>query len=218
MKTFYFLIFSLLCTFSTGSAAEIKSPDGRIVLNFSFDNIGDQKDCPVYSLSFRGKPVLAASRLGFGLESGKTLDDDLELLSSLTSSHDTTWHPVYGERSTVRDHYNQLVMQLRQKREPHYRVDIKFRCYNAGAAFCYTIHKTDALRKLDIAEEKTEFRFLGDHAAWSTTSAQGVYRKTTLSKLAAGAERPLTIKIDDTTFVALAEARQIGRASCRERV
>jgi len=204
--------FFLLWGHNIGFATQIKSPDGRIVLDFVLDDTGTQKDCPVYSISFRGKPVLAKSRLGFDLESGMQLGNGLAILSTATSGHDTTWHPVYGERSTVRDNYNQLIVRLRQKKSPHYRMDITFRCYDSGAAFRTTIHKTDSVNKAGIAKENSEFRFLGDHVAWSVPTAQGIYRKTRLSQIDAGAERPLTIQIDDSIFVALAEARLVNYA------
>ena len=212
MKRFNFLILVLVCMLGIARATEVQSPDGRIRLSFALETIGGQTKCPVYSITYRGRPILASSRLGFDLESGEKIDDEMEILSFSAVSRDTIWHPVYGERSTIRDHYNELTIRLRQITEPHYRMDIRFRCYNAGVALCYTILKSENPDTITISQEKTEFRFRSDHTAWTTTSAQGIYRQTTLSKLPNGSERPLTIEIDDTTFVALAEARLVDYA------
>ena len=212
MKTFLSVSLLLLCGVSVAIAADVKSPNGQVVLSFAVKDCAGVKDCPVYRVAFKGKPVIAESRLGFDLAGGAGLKEGLEILSIASTSHDSTWKPVYGRRSSIRDNYNQIVASLRQRRPPHQRVDLVFRCYDSGAALCYTIHKSGSRREIAIAGENTEFRFLGDHVAWSTRSAQGAYAKTTLSRIGPGAERPLTVKIDENTYVALAEARLVDFA------
>ncbi|MCX6910428.1 MAG: glycoside hydrolase family 97 N-terminal domain-containing protein, partial [Verrucomicrobia bacterium] len=55
-----------LCLLATlaADAAELKSPDGNIAVTFGVRDDGARKGCLFYSVSYRGKPILAESRLG----------------------------------------------------------------------------------------------------------------------------------------------------------
>ncbi|MBI5384734.1 MAG: glycoside hydrolase family 97 N-terminal domain-containing protein [Verrucomicrobia bacterium] len=167
--------------------------------------------CPVYRLSWQGRPVISDSRLGLDLDPSP-LKDGFEIVRHTTNSHASTWTPVYGERSTIRDQYNQLVVELRETRPPHRLLTLTFRAYDEGAAFCYTVPKQAGLAGVNLRQEQTEFRFPADHAAWAVYSAQGKYAKVPLSQIKPGCERPLTIQAADDVFIALAEARLVDYA------
>jgi len=65
---------------------------------------------------------------------------------------------------------------------------------------------------IEIAAEKTRFRFTADHDAWAVYSAQGVYQQVKLSQIRNGCERPLTIRVDKDLYVAVAEAALVDYA------
>ena len=48
-----------------------------------------------------------------------------------------SWHPLYGERSTVREAYNEATMYLSKKDGSNYRLNIEVRAYDEGIAFRY---------------------------------------------------------------------------------
>ncbi len=210
-RTVSCLLFFLLGT-NIVYSTEIRSPDGKIDLSFAVENVAGRTECPVYNISFRGKPVVSLSRLSFTLNENSILGDDMEILSMSTLSHDDTWKPVYGERSRIRNHYNQLLVKLQQKKPPYLALDLTFRCFDAGVAFRTTIMENPVGGELHIVKENTEFCFLSDHTVWAANSAQGKYRKTTIGKMGEGIERPLTIKADDSTYMAVAEARLVDYA------
>ena len=212
MKTIWILACLMLYSCSICFATTIKSPNGQIALSFDVKDVAGLKSCPVYEVFFKGKPVVAESRLGFDLSDGSTLGNNLKILSTDITGFDSTWKPIYGERSTIRNNYNQLVAKLRQKKAPFQTLELVFRCYDSGVALRYTIHKSDSHSDIAIKSENTEFRFLDDHVTWCVTTAQGEYRKTTISKMGSGVERPLTIKMDDNTYVAIAEASLVNYA------
>ncbi|OGV70953.1 MAG: alpha-glucosidase [Lentisphaerae bacterium RIFOXYA12_FULL_48_11] len=192
-------------------AVEVKSPDGRIILNFSVKDFSGVKACPVYSVAYKGKAVIADSRLG--LELGKVpLVEGMAIVRETPCNNDTTWKPVYGERSSYRDNYNQLAVELKETAVPNRLLNLTFRVYNEGAAFCYTIPKQGVMEKVDITREQSEFRFLADHAAWAVSSAQGIYTNTTISKIKPGCERPLPIQVADDVFIAIGEAKLVDAA------
>ncbi len=209
-------VFVTLLLFAAGfvsaHAVEIESPDGRIGVTFDVRAMDGHEACPVYVLSYKGKILIEQSRLG--LERGdKTGFVDRFTIARVTRSHEAaTWQPVYGERSTVRDRYNQCVVELIRHEAPRSRLLVTIRAYDEGVALCYTIPAQEADERVSITRENTEFRFTDNHTAWAAYHAQDNYEETQLSHLRNGCERPLTIRVADELYVALAEARLVDFA------
>ena len=193
----------------------VKSPDGNVVITFEVQDIGSERGCLVYTVSYDNQPVVVQSRLGLAIKEATPLDTGFEVVNVSTSRHDNTYTPVYAERKTIRDHYNQLVAELKENHSPYRRLHVTFRAYNEGAAFCYTLPQQNTLKNVVIAAEKSQFRFADDHTAYAAYSAQGQYSKVPLSKLKNDCERPLTIQINDRLFASVAEARLVDYARMR---
>ncbi len=194
----------------------IKSPDGNIVITFGVKDVGDQRGCPVYSVAYKSRPIVVDSGLGLAIKDAPALDTGFNIISVTSSSNNNIYSPVYGERKTIRDHYNQLVVELKESNRPHRRLRLTFRAYNEGGAFCYTLPEQNFLKSFTISAEKTQFRFTGNHTAWAVYSAQGQYSKVPLSKLKSNCERPLTIEMGENgPFVSVAEARLVDYARMR---
>jgi len=191
---------------STSLAGTITSPNGEVVLTFSVKDSGGFENCPVYEISWKGKLVVAESRLGFDLMDGTDLIDQFEVFGVKEGTHDSTWEPVYGERVSVRDSFTWLTVRLVHTRHPMYTMNLQFRCYDAGAALRYEFSGEDAHSEIAIRSEKTHFRFLHDHEAWCVYTAQGEYEKKKISAMNSGVERPLVLKLDENRFAAIAEA------------
>ena len=77
------------------SATSLTSPDGKVTAEFILKNGGE----PAYSLSYHGKTVIAESRMGFELISGRSLDSGFTLRSVTKDSINEQWSPVWGEES-----------------------------------------------------------------------------------------------------------------------
>jgi alpha-glucosidase len=193
----------------------VTSPDEKVVVTFDVKDMGQQRDCLTYTVTYENQPIVIDSRLGFALKDAAPLEAGFDIVNVSTSGNDSTYSLVYGERKSVQDHYNQLVVKLQEKRPPHRRLHLTWRAYNEGAAFCYTVPEQDALKDFVISAEKTQFRFAADHAAWAVYSAQGRYSRVPLSKIKNDCERPLTIKISDELFVAVGEAALVDYARMR---
>ncbi len=211
--TFLFLAAILLAGLFTRvlHAVQVRSPDGRLVVDVAVKDEGGMHGCPVYTVAWRGRTIIAESRLGLDAASG-SFADHLEIVRSFEDSHNQIWHPLYGERTTIRDHYNQLDIHLRDTRPPHNVLHLVFRVYNAGAAFRYVVPLRSGPEAILLRRENTEFRFTADHTAWATYSAQGTYAKVPLSKIRPGCERPLVVQLDQDLYTAVAEARLIDYA------
>jgi alpha-glucosidase len=193
----------------------LESPDGNIVISFGLKDAGDRQGCPIYNVTYHNRLVIADSCLGLAIKDAAPLQAGFEILKISRTIHDSTYSPVYGERKTIRDHYNQLVAELRESSPPHRRLNLTFRAYNEGAALCYTIPQQDSLKNFVISAEKTQFSFMHDYTAYAVYSAQGQYSKVPISKIKNNCERPLTIEIDKDLFASVAEARLVDYARMR---
>lgn len=141
-------------------AAELKSPDGNLVLH------ADVKEGrPVYSLEYKSRPVIKESRLGLELKGDKDLMNGFVMAGVQTSTFDETWQPVWGEVRDIRNHYNELALTLNQAETGRIMV-IRFRLYDDGVGFRYEFPQQPDLNYFVIREERTQFAMAGDHKAF----------------------------------------------------
>ncbi len=141
-------------------AEDLKSPNGRLVMHFEVDGMG----CPVYTLSYKGKPVIKRSRLGLEAE-GFSLREGFQLQKAETATFDETWKPVWGEVSSIRNHYNELAVTLHQAKDDR-TIRIRFRLYDDGLGFRYEFPEQKNLVYFVIKDEYSEFAMAGDHKAF----------------------------------------------------
>ncbi len=193
-------------------AISLTSPDGKITVRFELKNSVKEKGVPVYSVTYQGRPVLAESRMGFLFRDVAPIRD-FELLKQTTQTVNTVWKPIVGEREMIPDHYNEVVLDLLTSRGKwtSRQMNVTFRAYNEGVAFCYHFPKDFNGHVIDMISEKTEFAFSADHTTWAVYSAQSYYdpSEMPLSKVKQdeGAERPLTIKVEQNLYASISEAR-----------
>lgn len=145
---------------SQADAAEISSPGGFVTVHADvIDGV------PTYSVDYKGQQVIKPSTLGLQLADGPDMMNGFKLTETKTSAFDETWHPVWGENSDIRNHYNELLLCMDQPE--HYRkMDIRFRVYDDGVGFRYEFPQNGVLTYFIIKEEKTQFAMTGDHTAW----------------------------------------------------
>lgn len=196
---------------SAGEAIDLASPSGDLAVRFQVDAKGQ----PTYRVTNGDKLIVADSCLGFDLKDGEPLTKGFRVVDTRRSSHDETWQPVYGERSEIPDHYNQLEIDLVDSRTPPRCVTLRFRAYDEGIAFCYHFPKQDGLSQFVVSGERTQFAFPEDYGCWPVYSAQGVYSHAKLSKVKPNCERPLVVQQADDVYVAVGEARLVDFARMR---
>ncbi len=196
-------------------ADEVRSPDGKLVVSFEVVSVDQHDGCLVYRMAYDGKPVLADSRLGLVADGGAAWDRGWRVTGVTTASGDQTWTPVCGERSRIRDHYNEMTVSLQNDATPQGQLRLIFRAYDEGAAFCYELPKQEGPQPLKFAAERSEFSFTGNWMCWPVYSAQGVYTTVLLDQVKPNCERPLVVEIAGGPYVAVGEARLVDYARMR---
>lgn len=165
MKHFFLTAAALLsASASLGATEVLTSPDGRLQLSFDLTTDGT----PTYKMDYNNKPVIATSRLGLELKNQKSLLDGFKMERVSRSSFDETWQPVWGEQSSIRNHYNEMAVCLSQPDDNgHLReMIVRFRLYDDGVGFRYEWPAQDNFTYFTIKEERTEFAMTGDHTAY----------------------------------------------------
>ena len=155
-----FLVVGLCLLFGYGQAQELKSPDGKLTLDFKLIEQG----IPSYNLTYKHKDVIERSKLGFLIEEGtKQMKDNFSVANISYDSEKTTWQPVYGEEKEILSNYNEMLVSLNQSNRI---INIRFRLFDDGLGFRYEFPKQDSLFTFVIAEELTEFNLAGNHKSF----------------------------------------------------
>lgn len=209
-------------------AQKLSSPAKKLEMNFELSKAGE----PTYSLRLAdGTVVTKTSRMGFEMTDSKlSFDKDFEVVTTKESSFDETWKPVWGEVKSIRNNYNELEVQLKQK-DTDKLLTIRFRLYDDGLGFRYEFPGRKGQNFLVVKRELTEFALPGDMKAWwlpgdydtqeydYTTSrlseVRGLFDKaytgncsqTAFSKT--GLQTPLQLKGDNGLYVNIHEAALI---------
>ena len=213
----------LLCTVLLGGVASIyadalslSSPDGRKTV--MFEKPGKEL---TYSVRVDGKDVILPSRAGLEVDNrtwemalGKRdlaqPDSWMDLLTvdsvSIGAPVDTMWTPLYGERSRVRDRYNQATLHMSRKDKSDYRLDVQVRAYDEGIAFRYFFPEHPAAIFHKVVDDLTDYRFPSGTMAWSEEWAQAPFMHQPIDSISIPVERALTMELPGGQWVAILDA------------
>ena len=159
-KIFTFLMcLAILHAASAQDNKLIKASLGKVRLQFTLDAAGK----PLYSVYYGDKPVIKPSAMGFTLTDDTPFDKSFELIGSEQASVDETWKPVWGEVSSIRNRYQQVIVHLKQKNSPNRLLNIVFRVFEDGVGFRYEFPKQPNLKYFIVSNELTGFNLAGDH-------------------------------------------------------
>ncbi|MCR5862109.1 glycoside hydrolase family 97 protein [Flavobacterium sp. J372] len=171
----------LLFCFCIASAQKVSSPSNKISAEFKLAGNGT----PTYSVTFKNKPVINASNLGFTLKDLPAFDNGFTITGTSNKTVNESWRPVLGEVSVIRNNYNELTINLQQNQTGRL-LNIIFRVFDEGVAFRYEFPKQPNLNYFIVSEEKTQFNLTGDHKAFwipaDFDSQEYVYSETNLSQ------------------------------------
>ena len=195
------MLMCLVCLGLAGRvhASEVTSPNGEMKLTFT---LRDSK--PYYSVSFRGKPVIKPSRLGYELHNAESLLEGFTQTGEKTSTFDETWTPVWGENKTIRNHYKELLVGLIQEKTGRV-MNLRFRVYDEGVGLRYEFPQEGSkLNYFVVKEECTEFALTGDHIAWwipgDYDTQEYEYSRSRLSEIRPLFKKKVTDNASQTSF------------------
>ncbi len=195
----------------------ISSPDRRIDITFFL-----QGGFPYYQVIRDGVPVLLPSRLGFVFQNAPSLDRNLTFIDSEERTVDEIWTQPWGEAREIRNHYNELQVDLQETTANPRDITLIFRVYDDGIGFRYWLPEQDHLVEFEIMDELTEFALSGSHQAWFIEAYQDnryeyLYLQAPVSFFARhtfnGVQTPLTIETTGGQYLVIHEANLTDYAS-----
>ena len=205
------VIFSVSATDLT-----LSSPDGRKTIHFEKNG----KEL-TYGITVDGEAAILPSRAGLEIDNwvwemalGKrTLAQpqswmDLLTVDSVTvhAPVDSTWTPLYGERSTIHDRFNSATMHLSRKDKSDYRLDVQVRAYDEGMAFRYFFPEHPAAIFHKVVADLTDYTVPEGTMAWSEKWAQATFDYTPVDSITRPVERAITMELPGGKWLALLDA------------
>ena len=193
--------------------ATASSPDGSIVLTVTTDS--DAR--PAWSLSRKGKLLIAPSRLGFLLADGPNMVRGFSIAGSETATGEQTWEQPWGERRFVHDRHTELLVHFVQSAEDgSRRMNVRFRLFDGGIGFRYELPEQPGLKTMRITDEVTGFDIAPKGEAWWIAGGEWnryeqVYQHTAIDSVST-AHTPITMKLEDGTHLAFHEAALVDYA------
>ena len=213
MKQKILLFLTLTCNclhvIAQSQVFQVKSPDQKLEIKVQFLKTGTDNEL-TYQVDYLQKPIVLSSKIG--ITSG-IADWGKEMNAAVfaTSSVDTTWKPVYGERSSYRDHYNETVISLKHFSNEKKEMRLIIRAYNEGIAFRYFFPEhPQGGSYVHITSEQTEFKMPEGTLGFYTPLAQSKYELLPIGKFPGESERPLSLVLPNGLFVCLAEAEMVN--------
>lgn len=185
-----------------------------------------------YTVNIKAREVILPSSLGFVFFQPSVELRKFTVVNTDTKEVNETWKPVWGEVSTIRNNYTELLLELKDINPSDIRVNIVFRVFNDGVAFRYEFPQQPKLNHFVVADELTQFRMTGDHKTFwipgdydsnefiyntsklseidaaSGKMSQEIYAKTFFDKNAV--QTPLMMRSDNGVYINIHEAALVN--------
>jgi alpha-glucosidase len=187
------------------------SPDSLIQVKcFISDSMADQL---LYSVWFNNAEIIRPSGFELNFKNAEPIKGNLKITNVRKETVNETWDRVWGKRKSVRNHYNQLVVELQEKVKPNRLINLYFRAYNDGVAVRYELPMQKGMDTIVLTNEKIAFNFTDNHTIWAAfwntfhLSQEVEFTKSKLSDIKPGniIGTPLLIDVGNA-WVALLEA------------
>ncbi len=195
---FFILLFPTLLLASERNA--LASPNGKLMFKMELLN-----NKLFYTVSYGGEVIIRPSSLGFVLSENDSLTS-FEIVKTETTTFDETWKPVWGQYSSIRNHYNELTVFLKDLKKDR-KLEIQFRLYDDGFAFRY--HFPEVNKPLQIMSEESRFNFADNYKCWwiwaDYNTLEKLFTHSTLRE-ATHVAAPFTMQTSKNTFISIYEA------------
>lgn len=175
----------------------VQSPDGRIAVTAGLE-LGQ----PAWAVTVGGQQVLAQGALGVELAAGN-FRGPFALVGTERAASNSTWRPVWGNRSEVPDHYNGLTLKLAEASGRQRAFNVELRAYNEGVALRYVFPQQPGLERVTVKQRLTEYRFGADRTIYQCRNYE--YGTKTIATMAKS-EGNVTVAVGGGRFVSLTDA------------
>jgi len=207
-------LFLITISCSKSNQIELNSPDNSISFSISVDEKLE------YLLEYKSETVIDLSKIEFEFENAPLLGNDMAVLNISEKSIDESWKPVLKRFTSIRNNYNEMIIEMKEKKFPGRKMNLEIRAYNEGVAFRMHFIPLDTTFENTIRDEHTEFCFVDDPGCWAVdykefdSHQESDFRKVKISELTEDmiTGLPLTIKFNEKLYGAITEAALVDYA------
>lgn len=188
---------------------QVKSSDGNIVFSFKLT-----KQAPEYHVAFKGKTMIADSKLGLSFLGNDDFGTNLKMLKPAYKEVDEMYDLPIGKTKTVHNQYREVFIPLIEPSGLKRQINIVARVFNDGVAFRYEFPAQNNWSSYTLADENSTFNITGDPLVrtllWDTynSSHEGFYQKIPLRKIAEDTlmDMPALFEFPEKIYMAITEA------------
>ena len=153
IRTFIILLVIFIGSCSPKSEFTISSPDGQIRAKLMYN---EDQGAINYTVQSRNQEIISASPIGINTDRGD-YTSGMQLEGHSQKTIDETYNLPQGKVSTYRNYANEQTLRLSKDGQ---ELNILFRVYNDGIAFCFEIPGNN---KIEIFEESSSINLAGDN-------------------------------------------------------
>lgn len=195
------LVFFYSGCMDAANEKKVSSPDGRNRIVFSLNAQG----VPFYKIFRDGKVLVETSALGFVEKYNVNLNSKFKLKKTAFDSKDENWTQPWGENKKIREHYNEMAVDLKNGKVD---LTVRFRAFDDGIGFRYE-YDVPGADSLFVMDELTEFNIAEDGTSWSIPANADTYEILYIEQPVSAikdANTPMTFKTKSGVYASIHEA------------
>lgn len=208
MKVYLMLLFAFLSSGAYSENYVIYSPDNNIRVEVHIEKQ------ITYSVAYKDQSFLKPSPLSFDFAFSPRLGEYMNVIQSDNNTVDETWNPILKTHKQVRNHFNQLTLEMEEIRFPGRKMNLEFRVFNDGIAFRYLLPELNSKPELQLTSENSTFHFAADYHAWmadyrtynSHQESEFFLKSLNAIQRAQLTGLPLIVEAGDSLFIGITEA------------
>ncbi len=219
MRFFGLLLVCLVLPFAAAEARQeadavvLRSPSGAVELTVGVaEKLEPAGRRLYYAVRYRGEAALLDSPFALAFKGAAPFAEGVAVRETGRRAADDKWQRYWGRRKTVRDHYNEVTLDVTEQQAPGRTVQLTFRAYDDGVAFRYAFGP--AWGDVLLAEEQTGFAFPGNPQMWAahygifTSSQEDQFKRIGMHEMTPASLYgcPLLVQVRPNLWATLTEA------------
>ena len=203
IKTLNFIVFLIFVVVNVqAQTIDLYSPNKAIKIIFKIN-----EGVPMYDVIVNKKKQLENSLLGLKLDNAYT--KKFQVLNKKQTFFDEHYEMKWWKNKKIRNHYNELTVELKDENPLPKKLNIIFRAYDDGIAFRYEFPKQQNLNEFIIQEDLTEFSFKSDYTWWSANGERdnlGPITSKAADSLVGSIYTPMVLESNQNLYFGIHEA------------
>ncbi|WP_443938261.1 glycoside hydrolase family 97 catalytic domain-containing protein [Pedobacter sp. MW01-1-1] len=195
------LIALFLLKISTANATFLRSPNGKLVLNFL-----NEGHTNTLSVTYLGKQILTKSTIGLHIN-GLDFCKDVVVTQGLTKTINESWQSINGKQLQVKNNYKEYELHVKKANELSNYYTLIFRVFDTGFAYRYAFNPKSFQDSIKITQELTNLAFSENYSYWAYNHENhnlGPIRRS--EKKLKQVNTPVVLKFDNNIYMAIHES------------